>query len=133
MIVFLDASAMVALMTGETGFFEIERRFGEADEGLCSALSLWETTLAIARQRTVPLALARDEVQSFITDFALRLVPIGKAETDAALVARDRYGKGRHPAKLNMGDCFAYACAKTNGATLLYKGDDFARTDVADA
>jgi ribonuclease VapC len=42
-----------------------------------------------------------------------------------------RYGKGRHPARLNMGDCFAYACAKTNDARLLYKGDDFSHTDLA--
>lgn len=48
-----------------------------------------------------------------------------------ATAAYDRYGKGRHPARLNMGDCFAYACAKTHDARLLYKGDDFSKTDLA--
>ena len=48
-----------------------------------------------------------------------------------ALDAFQRFGKGHHPASLNMGDCFAYACAKTNSARLLYKGNDFANTDLA--
>ena len=62
---------------------------------------------------------------------ALRLVAISERELAVALDAYQAYGKGRHPAGLNMGDCFAYACAKANGAKLLYKGDDFARTDLA--
>lgn len=62
----------------------------------------------------------------------LRLVPIGQAELVAALDAYQTYGRNSgHAAKLNMGDCFAYACTKTNNATLLYKGDDFAKTDLA--
>ena len=48
-----------------------------------------------------------------------------------AVSAHARYGKGHHDARLNMGDCFAYACARTNNARLLYKGDDFSRTDLA--
>lgn len=132
MIAFLDASAMVAIMTGEAGAIEVETRADRADEILCSALSLWETTLAIARKRTISLATAHMEVQSFVADFALRLVSIGKPENDLAIEAHERYGKGTgHPAQLNMGDCFAYACARTNGAELLYKGDDFVHTDLA--
>ena len=50
-----------------------------------------------------------------------------------ATAAFDRYGRGRHPAKLNFGDCMAYAVAKAHGVPLLYKGDDFARTDIAAA
>ena len=132
MILFLDASAMVAVMTGEPGSPAIEERFGTADAILCSAISLWETARAVARIRTVPIPLAFSEIDTFVTDFAIRLVPIGASESRAAVDAYDRYGKGTgHPAKLNMGDCFAYACAKTNAATLLYKGDDFLHTDLA--
>lgn len=61
----------------------------------------------------------------------MHLVSIGAAEAMIATAAYDRYGKGRHPARLNMSDCFAYACAKTHDARLLYKGDDFSRTDLA--
>ena len=132
MILFLDASAMVAMMIGEPGSPAIEERFGTADEILCSALSLWESARAVARKRTVPIPLASSEIDAFVTDFAIRLVPIGAVESRAAVDAYHRYGKGTgHPARLNMGDCFSYACAKTNVATLLYKGDDFLHTDLA--
>ncbi len=61
----------------------------------------------------------------------MRLVPIAAAESREALAAHARFGKGRgHPARLNMGDCFAYGCATANDAALLYKGDDFAHTDL---
>ncbi len=122
---------MVAIMTGEPEAFSLEKRYGEAESVLCSAISLWETVRAVARKRKVPVAVAHAEVDTFIVDFALRLVPIGEIETREAIMAHERYGKGRHPAKLNMGDCFAYACAKTHGAELLYKGNDFAQTDLA--
>jgi ribonuclease VapC len=75
--------------------------------------------------------VARERVASFIANFDIRLVEIGAPESEMALDGYERFGKGIHPAGLNMGDCFAYACAKTNGARLLYKGDDFARTDLA--
>jgi ribonuclease VapC len=59
-------------------------------------------------------------------------VPITREIGDLALQAFEKYGKGRgHKAQLNMGDCFAYACAKSLGVPLLYKGDDFAKTDLA--
>ena len=59
-----------------------------------------------------------------------RFVSIGERELDFATQAYAEFGKGRHPAALNMGDCFAYACAKANRAALLFKGDDFGKTDI---
>ena len=132
MILFLDASAMVAMMTGEAGSPALEERFGAADEIVCSAISLWEAARAVARKRTVPITHAFSEIETFVADFAIRLVPIGTTESHVAVDAYHRYGKGTgHPAKLNMGDCFAYACAKTHNASLLYKGNDFLHTDLA--
>lgn len=61
------------------------------------------------------------------------LVGIGAAETQHALDAMVRFGKGRHQAALNMGDCFSYACAKANGVSLLFKGEDFSKTDIVQA
>ena len=127
----MDASAMVAIMTGEPEAFSLEKRYGQAEAVLCSAMSIWETVRAVARKRKVGVAVVHAEVETFIVDFALRLVPIGESEIREAIMAHERYGKGNHPAKLNMGDCFTYACAKTNGAELLYKGNDFAQTDLA--
>jgi ribonuclease VapC len=74
---------------------------------------------------------ARNLVGRFVGEMEIRLVSIGPQESEVALDAMDRFGKGRHPAKLNLGDCFAYACARTHGAPLLFKGDDFGKTDIA--
>jgi ribonuclease VapC len=61
----------------------------------------------------------------------VKVVPIGTAEADLALSAFARYGRGRgHPAQLNMGDCFAYAVAKSHRTTMLFKGEDFSKTDI---
>jgi ribonuclease VapC len=72
-------------------------------------------------------------VNDFVASATLEIVPIGKAEYAEAFRAFARFGKGRHPARLNLGDCFAYACARLHQAPLLFKGDDFTRTDVAAA
>ena len=64
---------------------------------------------------------------------AFLFVGIGEREFEIAADAYAQYGKGRHPAALNMGDCNAYACTKANRAKLLFKGDDFAKTDIAAA
>lgn len=61
----------------------------------------------------------------------LELVGIGERELELATQAYAEFGNGRHAAALNLGDCFAYACAKANRATLLFTGDDFAQTDMA--
>lgn len=122
---------MVAIMTNEPDAFEIEQRCGEAGELVSSAIAVWEAARAVARKRIVPVATACTEVETFLASFAIRLVPIGMEETRGAVLAQDRFGKGSHPANLNMGDCFAYACARTNDARLLYKGNDFAQTDLA--
>lgn len=63
----------------------------------------------------------------------MAFVDIGEREFEIAAEAYTQFGKGRHPAGLNMGDCFAYACARANGARLLFKGQDFARTDIEPA
>jgi ribonuclease VapC len=129
--ILVDASAIVAIVYGEPeadDFADIIE--AHADRYYC-AVGAWEAAQAIARVKKISLQHAADAVSSFVHEAGLRLVSIGESEGREAIVAAARYGKGRHPAKLNMGDCFAYACAKTNGAELLYKGNDFALTDLA--
>jgi ribonuclease VapC len=128
---FVDASALTAIMTKERDHLALERLFGADEDRLYSAVATWETARALATIRSVSIDEAQAEIAQFAEDFSMRLVSIGAQEAQLAIAAHDRYGKGRHPAKLNMGDCFAYACAKANGATLLYTGDDFARADLA--
>jgi len=65
-----------------------------------------------------------------LDEFDARIVAVDDSMTSLALDALDRYGRGRHPAALNFGDCFAYACARAHKTPLIYKGDDFARTDI---
>jgi ribonuclease VapC len=85
----------------------------------------------LVRSYQFTVEAARLRTQEFCAAGDIRLVPIGAAEFALAVEAYARYGKGRHPASLNMGDCHAYACTKAHGATLLFKGDDFSRTDLA--
>jgi ribonuclease VapC len=131
MTLFVDASALVAIVAGEPGGIALLQRRGDDDDPLWSAMTEWETVTALCRSHNYPIDVARREVGDFAAAGSLRRVGIGDVESVLALDTYQSYGKGRHPAKLNMGDCFAYACAKTNDARLLYKGDGFARTDLA--
>ena len=133
MTIFVDASAMIAMMAGESDADELADRLGAERLRLCSAVSLWETLAGLCRTYVFSVPSARAEVHSFVELNDLKFVSIGEREFDLATQAYADFGKGRHPAALNMGDCFAYACAKANRATLLFKGDDFTKTDIAGA
>ncbi len=128
----MDASAIIAIVGQESDWQTYADRADEEAELLWSAMSRWESIFGLRRLRDVTLAQARHEVERFAEEHGLIIVNIGEREAQLAIEAASRYGRGSgHPAKLNMGDCFAYACAKANNARLLYKGDDFARTDLA--
>ena len=130
MTIFADASALVAIVADEPEAPSLERALASDAERLWSAMSEWEAVAALCRTYGLPVATARAQLDRFAQEMALRLILIGSREAELALDAYARYGKGRHKAALNMGDCFAYACAKANGARLLFKGEDFALTDV---
>lgn len=131
MTIFADASALIAIITAEpdadrlVDWLEAERR------RLCSPVSVWETMAGLCHSYAFSVPAARDHVQRFLATLEFEWVNIGEAEYHLASEAYAQYGKGRHPAKLNMGDCFAYACTKSNKAKLLFKGDDFTKTDIA--
>lgn len=131
MTLFVDASAIVAIVAGEPECEAFAGRIRDDADPLWSAVACWEAIVSLSRGRGLDLDIAREEVEQMAAARPFRLVPIGETEREVALQAYGRYGKGRHPAALNLGDCFAYACARTNGARLLYKGDDFSRTDLA--
>ena len=133
MTVFLDASAMVAMIAKEPEARIFAGRIEWETERLTSPLAIWESVRAVARVRGVDFAEARMLVADFVRDAAIRLVDIDAAAGEAALDAHERYGKGRHKAELNMGDCFAYACTSRHDAAILFKGDDFIHTDLTDA
>ena len=132
-MIFVDASAMISMMTGESDADDLADRLEAERSRLCSALSLWETVAGLCRAYTYSVPSAQAAVRSFMALNDLTLVGIGEREFDLATQAYAEFGKGRHSAALNMGDCFAYACAKANRAKLLFKGDDFAKTDIVAA
>src|SRR5205085_10744128 len=74
---------------------------------------------------------ARGDLQDFLAQSGLQVEPVTAEQAELALDAYQRYGKGRHQAGLNFGDCFAYALCKATGQPLLFKGQDFSQTDIA--
>jgi ribonuclease VapC len=126
---FVDASAIVAILTGEPEAEALIDRLERAIRPITSAVAIFEATLGLCRKRHASVGEAETDVADFLTNARITLVPINDATV--ALHAFSRYGKGGgHPAQLNMGDCFAYAVATNHRTTLLYKGDDFSKTDL---
>ena len=127
---FIDASALCAILLDEPEAETLALKLSEAPYRLTSAIAVFETVRALVRVVEMDVAEARAVVMRFLDAAEISTVEIGDAEREAALDAVARFGKGRHPARLNMGDCFAYACARTHAAPLLFKGDDFSQTDI---
>lgn len=130
-MIFADASALIAIIAGEAEAVTLADRLEADSDRLCSALAVWETVAGLCRSHAFAIPAARVHVARFLEVASFRYVPIGEREMHLATEAYAHYGKGRHPAGLNMGDCFAYACAQAHAARLLYQGEDFARTDLA--
>ncbi len=133
MIVFADASALVAILAREPDALTLAGCLEIAQDRLYSPVSAWETVAALCRSYAMPPDVARARVDQFLARLSLRMVPIAAVEFALAAEAYARFGKGRHKAGLNMGDCFAYACARSNEAQLLFLGDDFTHTDITPA
>jgi ribonuclease VapC len=132
-MIFVDASALVAIICGEPEAPALVASLDSAAEmgALTSAIAIYEAVLGVRRVLRGSLEDARQDVSDLISRAGIGVVPITPADAELALAAFARYGKGQgHPAQLNMGDCFAYASARRHGARLLCKGDDFRRTDL---
>ena len=132
-MIFADASALIAIIAGEPEGDALADLVDSDRPRLVSALSVWETVAGLCRSYALSVPAARDRVRRFLSAGEFEFVAIGEAEYEIAADAYARYGKGRHRAALNMGDCYAYACTKTNGAKLLFKGEDFPKTDISSA
>ncbi len=129
----VDASALIAIIAGEADADGLSDILDADPVRLCSALSVWETIAGLCRSYMFSVPSARATVQRFLSVGEFQFVRIGEPEFELATDAYAQFGKGRHPASLNVGDCYAYACARSNAARLLFKGSDFAKTDIAAA
>jgi ribonuclease VapC len=131
---FVDASAVVAILTREPEAGALADVLEEAHSPITSPIAVFEAVLGVCRKRHASVEEAEQDVGEFLQLAEIRTVPITDKEAHTALAAFSRYGKGRgHPAQLNLGDCFAYAGAKNAGTTLLFKGEDFDKTDIQPA
>ena len=123
----LDSSALVALLFAEAGYLDLVDRILAADHVRIGAPTLVETSLVLAGRRR---SAATEEIEGLVKELAITVVPFGEDEWHTAVDAFVRFGRGRHRAGLNFGDCLAYAAAATANDTLLFVGDDFTHTDI---
>ncbi len=129
-MMFVDASALTAMLTDERDARALLSRLQSYPKRATSPLAVWETTVAVARILGLSMRDAGAAVEEYLTLMGIAVIAVEPQTRMLALDAYDRYGKSRHPAALNFGDCFAYACARHDGVPLLYKGDDFPQTDI---
>ena len=126
----LDSSVLVAVIFAEAGYLELVDRMLEAEHLRIGAPTLVETSLVVTGRRRSP---GRGEVEGLIKELGVTVVSFGELEWRVAVDAFERFGRGRHEAALNFGDCLAYASAVAARDTLMFVGEDFARTDVTPA
>jgi ribonuclease VapC len=127
---FIDASALTALLTDEDEARELLARLQQTERRLTSPLAMWETAIAVARILDLAIEDAAEAIESYLALMDIETVGVPPETGRLALDAFARHGKGRHPARLNFGDCFAYACARHFGEPLMFKGADFPQTDI---
>lgn len=125
----VDTSALVAVVLGED---DAERHLDalRGTQARLSAVSHAEAAIVVEARQGPD---AGRDLQILIEATIQEIVPVDIAHATAALAAWRRFGRGRHPASLNFGDCFSYAAARLAGTPLLFKGDDFSQTDIASA
>jgi ribonuclease VapC len=126
----IDTSALTAILFGEPEALSFSRAVADESRKLISAFNALETGIVVearkgeAGGRELDLLLHRAQIE---------IVAMNADQAELARAAWRKYGKGNHPAGLNIGDCCAYALAKYSGESLLFKGNEFSQTDIRDA
>ncbi len=126
----LDTSALVAIQIEEPGFQTLFRKIEEAPRVVIGAPVLFEAAMVLSARMGTD---ARFSLSRALRRLQVEIVPFTEEHYEAAVSAFLRYGKGRHPAGLNFGDCMSYALAAVSGLPLLYTGKDFSKTDIQSA
>jgi len=123
----IDSSALIAILEDEPEAVLMAEAIAQAEICLLSAVSLVETTMVIESRHG---EVAGHELDQLVEKSAIKIMSVTPEQATIARQAFRRYGKGKHPASLNFGDCFAYALAKSLNESLLFKGNDFKQTDI---
>lgn len=126
----IDTSAVLAILFREPGFEVFESAVADASSCSISAAGFVEVSIVVESRGGDQ---GMRHCDSLFQRAGISVEPVTEEQAHLARQGFSDYGKGRHPAGLNFGDCFSYALAKATGEALLFKGDDFARTDVTPA
>lgn len=126
----VDSSTIVAIVRDEPERLRFVRAIEEAGVSAISTANYLEATMACEGSVKAPGRVLFDSEMANLRQLGLVIVAFDETQAELAREGFRRYGKGRHPAGLNFGDCFAYALAKALDAPLLYKGGDFDKTDL---
>jgi len=126
----IDTSAIVAVLLDEPEHYDFDRLIDADSVRLVSAVTRVEAAMVIEGRRG---DAGRLRLERFFQITRAEIVAVTPEQAELAIEAFRRYGTGRHPVRLNIGDCFPYALAKSIGEPLLFKGDDFAQTDIVPA
>ena len=126
----IDTSALIAILYNEADADLYANALARSEHRLMSAANYLESGIVIDRQRG---AAAGRQLDSLILRAEVKVESVTREQADIARQAYLDFGKGAHPAGLNFGDCFSYALAKSLGLPLLFKGEDFALTDIESA
>ena len=127
-MIVVDSSAVVTIINRKPGASLFNEIIANAEAIFLSAMSLLETSMVLSRSGQIGLAWR--DLDELIERLQIVVVPFDAIQVEAARNAFLRYGKGRHPAALDMGDCASYALAKSRNLPILFKGNDFTRTDL---
>ncbi|HYL36240.1 MAG TPA: type II toxin-antitoxin system VapC family toxin [Bryobacteraceae bacterium] len=126
----MDSSAIVAVMLQEPGCELILDRIGAAGDIAVGAPTAVEAAMLLSSRLGRD---ARPRLLQFLREAEVEIIPFGAEYLDTAVDAFLRYGKGRHPAGLNFGDCLAYAVSRFSGVPLIFAGNDFRKADLPTA
>jgi ribonuclease VapC len=123
-VIALDTSALMAILLGEPAAEAVMQAVSEA-EALCVSAGTLAEALIVADHRGVGA-----ELRQLVEGLGVEVVPVTRSGAEAVAAAYRTWGRGRHPAGLNFGDCFGYALAVERGCPLVFVGEEFVRTDV---
>jgi ribonuclease VapC len=126
----VDSSAVLAILFNESDAETYARALTQADSCRMSAVNFVEAAIVVEAQTKES---GSRQFDAFFRRAAIAIEAVTEEQAHLAWQAYTDFGKGRHPAGLNFGDCFAYALAKVTGVPLLFKGEDFKKTDITSA
>lgn len=123
----VDTSAITAILFGKPEADALTTIIAEAPDAMMSAFSVLEAGIVVEARKG---EAGGRELDLFLHQARIRIIPLDAEHLATARAAWRKFGRGRHPAGLNIGDCCAYALARHTGTPLLFKGDDFGKTDL---